>query len=134
MYSRSGIDAEILKAAGGGADPVAVAAEADRLSHQVDDELAAAHALLVQGHSDPFLLSAFDATAAAMVAYMKNASDLTGMLTTDPAAVPAHLVAMSAAAVDLEQRQFEFGLRRSRRRPPRPVPPTAPVDSAYTRS
>src|SRR5205085_2456896 len=49
MYSRSAIDTGVLKAAGAGADPLAAAAEADRLRKQVDNELQQARELFVEG-------------------------------------------------------------------------------------
>jgi len=109
MYSRSGIDSGILKAAGAGADPLTVAAEAAGLGQQVDDELDLARALIVEGRATDALLESFDAMSLAMKIYIDDAITLTEILGANPASVPAHLVQMGAAAQELEQKQFEFG-------------------------
>ncbi|TML17918.1 MAG: GGDEF domain-containing protein [Actinobacteria bacterium] len=133
MYSRSAIDASILKAAGGGADQKGVAAEADRLSQQVETDLRDARDLFEAGYGPGPLLTTFDAMAAAMKSYVESAGALTGLMTADPPAVPAHLLEMSARAVDLEQRQLEFSAQITSATAEARASATALVDSSYTR-
>ncbi|MEO8694154.1 MAG: sensor domain-containing diguanylate cyclase [Acidimicrobiales bacterium] len=109
MYWRSAIDTGILKAAGGGADPVTVTADAERLRNEVETELTVARDLFVQGDAEAPLLESYGAMVESMRLYVADAVELTGLLISDPAAVPAHLEQMGADAAELEQRQFAFG-------------------------
>jgi diguanylate cyclase (GGDEF)-like protein len=109
MYWRSAIDTGILKAAGGGADPVKVTADADRLRNEVETELTIARDLFVEGRAEAPLLESYGAMVESMRLYVDDAVQLTGLLITDAAAVPAHLVQMGANAAELEQRQFALG-------------------------
>ncbi len=109
MYSRSAIDSVILEAAGTGADPLVVGAEAGRLSQQVDDELLETRQLFSKGQASDALFVSFDAMVVAMRLYVADAVALTGLLSANPAVVPAHLVEMRDSALELERRQFAFG-------------------------
>ncbi|HUP73346.1 MAG TPA: sensor domain-containing diguanylate cyclase [Acidimicrobiales bacterium] len=133
MYSRSAIDGGILKAAGTGADPAVVAAEADVLLRQVDDELDAARGLFVDGGADEVLLASFDTMARAMNVYVDDAIALAGLLIADPASVPAHLVRMGAAAQELEQRQLDFGAQVTAATTAARADATTSVDSSQMR-
>jgi hypothetical protein len=133
MYARSAIDGGILKAAGTGADPAVVAAEADVLLQQVDDELDTARGLFVEGGADEVLLATFDEMARAMNVYVGDAVALAGLLSADPAAVPAHVLTMGAAAQELQQRQLDFGARVTAATAAARADATATADSSQTR-
>ena len=68
-----------------------------------------------------------------MKSYVESAGALTGLMTADPPAVPAHLLEMSARAVDLEQRQLEFSAQITSATAEARASATALVDSSYTR-
>ena len=68
-----------------------------------------------------------------MQAYVADAVSLGGLIKADPTAVPAHLVKMGAAAVELERSQLEFGAQLTIATTQEHADATASVQTSHTR-
>jgi hypothetical protein len=68
-----------------------------------------------------------------MNVYVGDAAALAGLLSADPAAVPAHVVSMGAAAQELQQRQLDFGAQVTAATSAARADATATADSSQTR-